>query len=614
MVVLMIDSDPLSAECVGLILRARKQRMVWARTVADAEQALRAQGFGMIVMDPETEAGKGMELLERIRADRAHGCVPVLVLTSGQDKAKILRIIELGVPQCMLKRDFSIRVLLERIERLARTPVKPVAGSQQEGAADIRISSPVGTGLKIGPGASGGGLGGAGVGSGHGDDAGPAEAAVRVEINIPPIEESIQRLGMLKPLIARSELSERLREVAELRALSPTVANVLRVVSRPESSIDSIVSAVRSDHAIALKIIKIANSSAYIRGEPVCSVKDAVVRIGTESIRQAVMNIGIIEQFCSPTVVPGLSIGQFWEHAIGVAILAAEIARHTRVINPDEAFTMGLLHDIGRILLADAIPEQYGKTVACATELSLPLEYVEKRMLLSTHADVAQDIFTHWGLPQNLIEPIVNHHQSMANIRSGNPRFTQSVAVIGLANRIAHAMRLGCSGNQAFYPTEDFFGALSIAPAVLKSLSERVPSMVQDLRFAMLNESAPSSPMDGWVNPRAVYLTDDPCDAVSLLFRERNPGEEHEPPNLAVVRIRTAGSRVPITTMLADTEKSLGVSRLPLIALSPKGNLTILENHLAGRQHTLLPLPTTTQRLRVAIDQLVPRQGAAAAA
>lgn len=593
MVVLIVDSDPLVTECVGLLLRALKHRVVGARSVADAEAVLRAERVDLIVIEPRADGDRAMDLLRRIRTDGRLGVIPVLVLTSMDDKAQLLRVIELGVTQCMLKRDFSIRVFQERLGRLFRVRVQPLsdepdrapggvtgAPSQQVTAANLGGFAP------------------------------PAET----RLPLPPMDEAIRRLGLLKPIIARSDLSDRLREVSELRALSPTVTNVLRVVSRPDSSIDSIVRAVRADHAIALKIVKIANSSAYVRGEPVCSVDKAVVRIGTESIKQAVTNIGIIEQFSTSSVIPGMSSSDFWEHAIGVAILAAEIARLTKAINPDEAFTIGLLHDIGRVLLAEAVPDEYARVYKTAAELSLPLEYVEKRMLLSSHADVAQDIFAYWDIPQNLIEPIVNHHQSLANIRLGSPKHTQAISVLALANRMAHAMSLGCSGNRAFYPGDEFFGAMSLGAGVMESLADRVPTMVEDLRYAMLSESFSAARTTPWRFPPCVYLTDDPCDIMRVFFRERAAGEEEFPPRVAVVRLRNPSFRVPMTTELLEREKKLGLDPLPLITLSPKGNLTILENHLGGRRHIKLTLPVTTDRLRAAVDQILLRADAADAA
>ena len=593
-IVLIVDSDPLVAECVGLLLRALKHRAIAARTVADAEAALRTERIDLIVIEPLADDDRAMDLLSRIRTDGRLGAIPVLALTSMDDKARILRVIELGVAQCMLKRDFSIRGFQERLGRLAKARVQPHADGTQR--------------------APGGATGERSTQATASSD--PAALAPRSEarLPLPSTEEAIRKLGELKPVIARSELSERLREVSELRALSPTVTNVLRVVSRPDSSIDSIVRAVRADHAIALKIVKIANSSAYVRGEPVCSVDKAVVRIGTQSIKQAVTNIGIIEQFSTSTVIPGMSSSDFWEHAIGVAILSAEIARLTRAINPDEAFTIGLLHDIGRVLLAEAVPDQYARVYETATKLSLPLEYVEKRMLLNSHADVAQDIFAYWDIPQNLIEPIVNHHQSLANIRMGSPKHTPAISVLALANRMAHAMSLGCSGNRAFYSGEEFFGSMNLGPGVLANLAERVPTMVEDLRYAMLSESFSAARRTPWRFPPCVYLTDDPCDIMQLYFREREVGQDESPPRVAVVRLRNPSFRVRMTTELLEREKSLGVGPLPLITLSPKGNLTILENHLAERPHVKLTLPVTADRLRAAVDQIAPRAEVARAA
>tara|TARA_R110000782_G_scaffold53205_8_gene113441 strand:+ start:2512 stop:4320 length:1809 start_codon:yes stop_codon:yes gene_type:complete len=602
MVVLIVDSDPLVVECVGLVLRALKHRVVPARTVQEAQAALRAERLDLILFEPRADQGRAMDLLAAVRKDPRLGRLPVLVLTSLEDKAQILRVIELGVAQCMLKRDFSIRGLQERLGRLPRAAVRPLPAPVSGAAAEGRHAAPDPRAIPE-------------LIRGESVTA-PASASPPPEVRpaLPTTEEAVRRLGELKPVVSRTELTERLREVSELRALSPTVTNVLRVVSKPDSSIDAIVRAVRADHAIALKIVKMANSSAYVRGEPVCSVEKAVVRIGTQSIKQAVTNIGIIEQFSAGTAIPGMTSSDFWEHAIGVAILSAEIARVTRAINPDEAFTIGLLHDIGRVLLAEAVPDEYARVYRTATELSLPLEYVEKRMLLNSHADVAQNIFGYWDIPQNLIEPIVNHHQSLSNIRMGSPRHAPAISVLALANRMAHAMSLGCSGNEAFYSGEEFFGAMNVGATIMENLADRVPTMVEDLRFAMLSESFNAARRRPWRFPPCLYLTDEPCDIMSLFFRERDAGQEEAPPRIAVVRLRNPSCRVRMTNELLEREKKLGRGPLPLLTLSPKGNLSILENHLADRPHAMLTLPVTTERLRQVADRLLARPASLQAA
>ncbi|MFI4898203.1 MAG: HDOD domain-containing protein [Phycisphaerales bacterium JB059] len=571
--IVLIDPSPFVRECLTLMLRARKDRVHVAASVTEGRAYLTNYPVDLVIIDPDIDASAGADLIHEIRHDPELGSIPLLVLTHAHDKSVILQLVELGVAHCLLKSNFTIDGFFKRLSVASRSRPHPV-GAPEENKEGTHDPSP----------------------------------APRVESpTVPPTADAVRNLKELKPVIARKELLERLVSVSELRAISPAVANVMSLAGRPNVSTDALVKAVRVDHAIALKVIKLANSSAYSRGDPVTSVRDAVVRIGTESIRQAVTNIGIIDQLSATNVLPGFSPGLFWEHAIAVAITAAELARSTREIEPDEAFTIGLLHDIGRILLAEAIPEEYAQVAEQAGKLSLPLEQLEKRMLLMTHAEVAQEALRHWGLPRELINPIVYHHLSMSNIRSASPKHANAIAVVALADRIVHALEIGASGNDAVYPTEDFLEALRLDRDTLDHLADKIPEMTDDLKIAMLtgSESAPARTRFAASLPPALYVSNSPHDALRLVMAPHGHNPE-DPPSLAVGRLRSPDDRAPLTRRLLDLERDADIDPLPLLILSPSGHLRIQENHKAGRPHELLALPTTRDRIRAAVRALCP--------
>ncbi len=576
--ILLIDPSPIVRECLALLLRARKDRVHVAASTDEGRAYLASYPVDLIVIDPEIDEGEGLKLIRAVRHDPKLGVTPLLVLTHARDKSIILMLVELGVSHCLLKSNFTIDAFFKRLAIAAKSHPHPIERAPDP--ADPAEPAPAGT------------------------HAGACPSGVNTAA-IPTTEDAIKSLKELKPVLGRADLLERLQKVSELRAISPAVANVMRMARRKDASTDALVKAVRVDHAIALKVIKLANSSAYTRGDPVTSVKDAVVRIGTESICQAVTNIGIIDQLSASTVLPGFSPGLFWEHAIAVAITAAELARQTKQIEPDQAFTIGLLHDIGRILLAEAIPDEYAGVARQAKALSLPLEQLEKRMLLMTHAEVAQEVLRTWAMPRDLVDPIVYHHLSMSNIRSASPKNANAIAVVALADRLVHAMEIGASGNDAIYPTEDFFEALRLAPDTLENLAERIPEMTDDLKIAMLSGSdpVPAPTRFSATLPPLLYVTASHADAIRTIIapEQRNP---EDPPTIAVVRVRAPDERAPLTRKLLDLEQEAGVGPLPVLVLSPAGNLLIQENHLQGRAHAKLALPTTRDRVRAAIGAI----------
>src|SRR5262249_7291747 len=163
--------------------------------------------------------------------------------------------------------------------------------------------------------------------------------------------------------------------------LSPTVSRLMQIVNSHDCSVERIASAAKQDQAVAIKILKLANSPVYFRGDPVDSVHQAVLRIGTNQIRQVVMNLTVRERFGSLGGASRLRATQFWEHSIACGLIAAEITRCRGGSAPeiDSAFTMGLLHDIGKMFYAEVLDDQYNHVLTMAEEMRLPLEQTESR-------------------------------------------------------------------------------------------------------------------------------------------------------------------------------------------------------------------------------------------
>jgi len=154
-------------------------------------------------------------------------------------------------------------------------------------------------------------------------------------------------LEAMRPLVTKSDLLDRIAGMGELKGFSPTVSQIMSLVSSPRCSVEQVAKAVGQDHGIALKILRIANSSAFSRGDRVDTVHKAVLRIGLEQIRQTAMSIGVMERFGTLGLGDRLTAPMFWEHSIACGIIAAEIAHALKHKDPEVAFTTGLLHDLG---------------------------------------------------------------------------------------------------------------------------------------------------------------------------------------------------------------------------------------------------------------------------
>jgi len=584
--ILLVDDMAVIREPIAATLRAGGYTVLTAEHGAEALEILKAARPSLVLLDVAMPVMDGLETLRRMREDPTIPNRPVILLTAVADKDRVLKARDLGVQGYLLKSNFSLKELEARIrhclsgepDRASKAPEEPGSTPKTEPAAARSASGAQASAPQ------------------------PAEEQVNSE-------EAIKEL---KPIVVRSEVEELLQNCGELKGLSPTVAEVIKLSKDPKTTTERIAKVIKHDQAIALKILKLANSSAYTRGAPVNTVHDAVVRIGLEAIGQAVLNISVIDQFgeeASGRVDPRL----FWEHSIGTGLIAAFIARGLGEKDPDQCFTLGLLHDVGKMVYGDLLEERYAEVVAKSHELSLPTERVESRMLLINHADAMDKILHAWRFPRDLIDPIVFHHLSLGNIRKMAARRMKEVSILALANRLAHALLLGSSGNETLYTTEEFCSSLKIKDGVLDEIAEEIPDQADDVKLSMLSSASGGawpSRLQHWRGElggalRTLFVSSAPHADAYRLFFSRLSETSDEPPNLAVVHMTNPRERVPLTTALRKKEEEAGAKGLPAIILSPTANIRLEESAMNERATRMLPSVVTVGRVVGAVKELM---------
>jgi len=579
--VLIVDDMPIFREPIEAVLRADGFETTTASNGHEALVAMATVKPALVLLDLEMPVMGGLACLRAIRADRALKATPVIILSADSDRAHITQAVKLGISGYLLKSGFSLKAMLEKVRAtLALTGAAPNTGTPAPSAVAGPPGTPVTPPLPASPAAS--------DTPGLRFDAPPAGPSVppaphHVGCSLSDSERenaAAADIKSLKPILTRSDLTERLKTCEELKGFSPTVSQVLQLTASPNSSLEAVSKAVRQDQAMALKILKVANSSVYSRGDRVDTVQKAILRIGMECIRQTVLNIGVVERFSSPAFKEHVSTAHFWEHSIACGIIAAEIAHAMDGKEADSAFTSGLLHDLGRVIFAEVLGDQYIRVIETARRLAAPLELVETRMLLINHADVMDRLLNAWKFPKHLVDPIMYHHLSAGSVRGVSPTRMPEILRLGLANRLAHAMLLGTSGNETIYPTEEHCRALNVSPATIRAIEESARQQTDDTKCALMSHASGNA----WPRRseqlratlaapfRPLYVSADPeLDAYRIFCNELAGAGGDEPPNLAVVHIASPKERGLLAERLANAERDAGSRALPLLMLSPAG-------------------------------------------
>jgi putative nucleotidyltransferase with HDIG domain len=160
------------------------------------------------------------------------------------------------------------------------------------------------------------------------------------------------------------------------------------------------------------KILQLVNSAFFGIRRRIASPIDAASYLGLETIQSLVLSVQAFSQFDSARS-GGLSVERIWSHSMMTAAMAKRIAgleqAHKGMM--DEAFTAGLLHDIGRLVLGSSLPEEYQTAVAHSGEEEGRLCEYESQELGATHAEVGAYLLGLWGLPDSIVEAVALHHR-----------------------------------------------------------------------------------------------------------------------------------------------------------------------------------------------------------
>ena len=168
-----------------------------------------------------------------------------------------------------------------------------------------------------------------------------------------------------------------------------------KVIDNPRSSFKAIGEVILHDPALSARILKVANSPFFNPGFKVESIDRALTFIGMNQLEELVLGTAVMESFKGiPTDL--IDINAFWRHSIGCALSARLIAEHIREAGKDRFFLLGILHDIGSLIIYKKSPKAAQKALELSEKRSKFLIQVETELHGVNHADVAEALFRRW--------------------------------------------------------------------------------------------------------------------------------------------------------------------------------------------------------------------------
>lgn len=236
------------------------------------------------------------------------------------------------------------------------------------------------------------------------------------------------------------ELKKMLTTIEELPSIPETLMEILKVLDDPQSGAPDLAEVVRLDAPLMSKVLRLANSPYYSRQGGLTDINRCISVLGYRTVRQVAICITVAT---SVVAAVSRSKGQvdyreLWKHSVVTGAIAKHLAGMVGYPDPEEIFTAGLLHDMGKFVLEMHAPQKYHQVIARRQETGRSLCLEEEEAFGFNHAQVGAAFGAEWRFPALLVDCFAGHHEPSAESPT-NPR-QHAVALVVLADYLANTM------------------------------------------------------------------------------------------------------------------------------------------------------------------------------
>lgn len=226
-----------------------------------------------------------------------------------------------------------------------------------------------------------------------------------------PLITAIERMAQLVSWLTSNTTLELVSGLHSLPPIPSNYQGVIRAIQSPDASLQDIGEAISKDVGMTSRVLQVANSAYYGYSKKITSPSEASLLLGIETLKSLVRYTHVLNNF-PQTAASNAIFEKVWRHSVGVAAVARKITMmQTRdEALAEEAFTAGLLHDIGKLVLVSLKPEEYKEVMRQAYESKSLLHTMERVKLGTTHAETGAYLLSLWGIPFSILEAVAWHH------------------------------------------------------------------------------------------------------------------------------------------------------------------------------------------------------------
>jgi len=277
--------------------------------------------------------------------------------------------------------------------------------------------------------------------------------------SIGALRDAVNRAVSLHQLLADSSLKQLLSRLHSIPSVPPLYVELMNCVKSNEATIQAVSTIIQKDMGMSAKVLQLANSALGAQGR-VTTTADAVVYLGLDAIRTLLLTLHAFSEF-RPSAGSKFSMQSLWLHSLATGALAERIIQTLPADGnaPGSMRMIGLLHDVGRLVLAANLPDSFERAHELTTEEGMTPWDAERAVFGATHAEVGAYLIGLWGLPEHIVEAVAYHHAPSNCPHPGSATLT--------ALHVADALAAGTSAHdhEIHHPEPDgrYLAGMSLA-------------------------------------------------------------------------------------------------------------------------------------------------------
>jgi HD-like signal output (HDOD) protein len=273
------------------------------------------------------------------------------------------------------------------------------------------------------------------------------------------LKATIARASNVEDALRNERLKILVCQMNHLPSIPALYTQVVEKASRAEASLEEIGGIIGQDMGMTAQVLKLANSAFFGLRRRLASAEEAVAFLGLDIIKSLVLSIHAFSQF-EKAETGALRIESLWNHSTQVASAAKRISKleGQEARASDEAFTAGMLHDIGKLVLAVNLANEYAEAMRLS-QSGLELPVAEQQVFGANHADVGGYLIGLWGLPVPVVEAVALHHSPSRATQAGFSPLTS----VHAANVLEWERNRGAQGLPAPQLDDNYLGLVGVS-------------------------------------------------------------------------------------------------------------------------------------------------------